>query len=181
MTSWTWARSFIDREIVGGSITKVELMELMDTLGIQTTPEAIDLMINEIDKDNDGEIDFSEFIAVMERRIHTSYSKDQVLEAFEYFAQSPTFRSDIQDRSSDHHPPASRTTTTTTSSSSNASANSHYYIHKSQLHKVLCAYGTDKLNEDQSEELLSQLETDGHGWINYREYIQMMMNPTTMT
>ena len=42
----------------GGSITKEELGELMETLGIFTTPEELDLMINEIDQDNNGEIDF---------------------------------------------------------------------------------------------------------------------------
>ena len=32
----------------------------MDTLGIDATPEEIDLMINEIDQDSNGEIDFEE-------------------------------------------------------------------------------------------------------------------------
>lgn len=30
----------------------------MDTLGIEATPEEVDLMIDEIDQDNNGEIDF---------------------------------------------------------------------------------------------------------------------------
>jgi Ca2+-binding EF-hand superfamily protein len=34
----------------GGSITKVELAELMDTLGIDASPEEIDAMISEIDQ-----------------------------------------------------------------------------------------------------------------------------------
>ncbi len=34
----------------GGSITKVELADLMDTLGIDATPEEIDFMISEIDQ-----------------------------------------------------------------------------------------------------------------------------------
>jgi len=40
----------------------------MDTLGIDATPEEIDLMINEIDQDSNGEIDFEEFVAVMSRK-----------------------------------------------------------------------------------------------------------------
>ena len=43
----------------GGSISRDELGELMDTLGIRASKEEIDLMINEIDQDNNGEIDFS--------------------------------------------------------------------------------------------------------------------------
>ena len=36
----------------GGTISKEELGELMETLGIDATPEEIDLMIAEIDEDN---------------------------------------------------------------------------------------------------------------------------------
>lgn len=36
----------------GGSITKVELADLMDTLGIDASPEEIDAMISEIDQGN---------------------------------------------------------------------------------------------------------------------------------
>lgn len=49
--------NLVDRD-GGGTITKEELGELMDTLGIDATPEEIDLMINEIDQDSNGEIDF---------------------------------------------------------------------------------------------------------------------------
>jgi len=49
--------NLVDRD-GGGTITKEELGELMDTLGIDATAEEIDLMINEIDQDSNGEIDF---------------------------------------------------------------------------------------------------------------------------
>jgi calmodulin len=59
--------NLVDRD-GGGTITKEELGDLMDTLGIDATPEEIELMINEIDQDNNGEIDFEEFVAVMSRK-----------------------------------------------------------------------------------------------------------------
>lgn len=43
--------NLVDRD-GGGSITKVELQELMETLGIDASPEEIDAMINEIDQGN---------------------------------------------------------------------------------------------------------------------------------
>lgn len=49
----------------GGTITKDELGELMDTLGIETTAEELELMINEIDSSGDGHIDFEEFVEVI--------------------------------------------------------------------------------------------------------------------
>ena len=69
----------------GGSISNDELGELMDTLGIRTTQEDIDLMIQEIDEDSNGEIDFDEFVAVMSRKVNASYTPKQVKGAFKIF------------------------------------------------------------------------------------------------
>lgn len=85
--------NLVDRDR-GGSITKFELGELMDTLGIDTSPEEIDLMINEIDQDSDGEIDFEEFVAVMSRKVNATYTAEQVKNAFKAFegnASAPGF------------------------------------------------------------------------------------------
>ncbi|RLN92521.1 hypothetical protein BBJ28_00011329 [Nothophytophthora sp. Chile5] len=85
--------NLVDRDR-GGSITKVELGELMDTLGIDTSPEEIDLMIHEIDQDSNGEIDFDEFVAVMSRKVNATYTADQVKNAFKAFegnASAPGF------------------------------------------------------------------------------------------
>ena len=69
----------------GGTISKTELGELMDTLGIDATPEEIDLMISEIDNDNDGTIDFDEFVAVMSRNVSATSSAEQLRGAFKVF------------------------------------------------------------------------------------------------
>jgi calmodulin len=57
----------------------------MDTLGIVASPEEIDLMINEIDQDSNGEIDFEEFVAVMSRKVNATYTADEVKNAFKAF------------------------------------------------------------------------------------------------
>ena len=43
------------------------------------------------------------------------------------------------------------------------------------LVKALCTYGLEKLNEAQAKDLVSQLETDANGYINYSDYVNMMM------
>lgn len=43
------------------------------------------------------------------------------------------------------------------------------------LVKALCTYGLEKLNEAQAKDLVSQLETDANGYINYVDYVNMMM------
>ncbi|KAG6960020.1 hypothetical protein JG688_00009813 [Phytophthora aleatoria] len=134
--------NLVDRDR-GGSITKVELGELMDTLGIDTSPEEIDLMINEIDQDKNGEIDFEEFVAVMSRKVNATYTSEQVKTAFKAFE-------------------------------GNASAPG--FIKADKLLIALTTYGADRISPDQAQELISQLEPDQHGNINYVEYVNMMMS-----
>jgi calmodulin len=76
--------NLVDRD-GGGSITAVELGELMDTLGIDASPEDIEHMIKEIDQDGNGDIDFEEFVAVMSRKVNATYTSDQVKRAFKVF------------------------------------------------------------------------------------------------
>ncbi|CAM9355368.1 unnamed protein product, partial [Choristocarpus tenellus] len=124
----------------GGTITKEELGELMDTLGIDATPEEIDLMIDEIDQDSNGEIDFEEFVAVMSRKVNASYSADQVKGAFKVFEAGS--------------PPGS--------------------INVDSLITALTTYGNEKLTQEQAHDLVSQLEPDHNGMVNYVEYINMV-------
>lgn len=42
-------------------------------------------MIGEIDKNNDGEIQFEEFVAVMSRKVQATYTSEEVKNAFKVF------------------------------------------------------------------------------------------------
>ena len=44
------------------------------------------------------------------------------------------------------------------------------------LLQALTTYGSAKLTMDQAQELVSQLEPDQNGLINYQDYVHMMMN-----
>ena len=50
------------------------------------------------------------------------------------------------------------------------------YVKAEALTRALCTYGVEKLTLDQATDLVSQLETDVNGYINYNEYINMMMS-----
>jgi calmodulin len=76
--------NLVDRD-GGGSITAAELGELMDTLGIDASPQEIEAMIKEIDQDGNGDIDFEEFVAVMSRKVNATYTPAQVKGAFRVF------------------------------------------------------------------------------------------------
>lgn len=72
------------------NVYKAELGQLMETLGIRASQDEIDLMISEIDRNGDGDIQFegwfqhlsgvfsffffAEFVAVMSRKVNATYT-----------------------------------------------------------------------------------------------------------
>jgi calmodulin len=91
--------------------------------------------------DGNGDIDFEEFVAVMSRKVNSTYTSDQVKASFKLFEVTG-------------HPGM---------------------IKVENLVKALVTYGSEKLTEAQAKELVSQLETDANGWVNYVDYVNIMM------
>ena len=75
------------RDSGGGSISKNELGELLETLGVKASPEELDAMLREVDTDGSGEIDFEEFVEVMSRRVNVPYTADHVKHSFQVRGQ----------------------------------------------------------------------------------------------
>merc|ERR1739841_396750 len=69
-----------------GTITAVELGTVMRSLGQNPTESELNDMINEVDKDGSGAIDFAEFLAMMCKKMHDpADTEDEVKEAFRVF------------------------------------------------------------------------------------------------
>ncbi|ETO09562.1 calmodulin [Reticulomyxa filosa] len=68
-----------------GTITTKELGTVMRSLGQNPTESELQDMINEVDSDGNGTIDFSEFLAMMARKMKDSDSEDEIKEAFKVF------------------------------------------------------------------------------------------------
>ncbi|PIA15017.1 calmodulin [Coemansia reversa NRRL 1564] len=66
-----------------GAISHKEMGELMRKMGHNPTKQEIQDMINEVDADNNGEIDFEEFVAMMELQRVTTDA--ELREAFKVF------------------------------------------------------------------------------------------------
>lgn len=88
----------VDRD-GGGAIERRELGQLLETLAIDVAPGELDMMIDEVDQDRSGAIDFEEFVIVMSRRVSLAYSAEQVKAAFKVFelkgAPPGTVRADV--------------------------------------------------------------------------------------
>ena len=69
------------------SITSKELGAVMKTLGQTPTEAELNDMINEIDADGNGTIDFPEFLSLMARKMKDSDTEEELIEAFKVFDQ----------------------------------------------------------------------------------------------
>ncbi len=68
-----------------GYITIKELGEIMKNLGQTPTEAELQDMINEVDIDGNGTIDFKEFLGIMVRKMRDSDSEEELIEAFKIF------------------------------------------------------------------------------------------------
>merc|ERR1711935_1285960 len=68
-----------------GTITTEELGTVMKSLGQNPTSEDLQDMINEVDADKDGTIDFEEFLCMMTKHRKESDTDQELKEAFKVF------------------------------------------------------------------------------------------------
>ncbi|KAF8347538.1 calmodulin [Amanita rubescens] len=68
-----------------GTITSKELGIVMRSLGQNPTEAELQDMINEVDADGNGTIDFPEFLTMMARKMRDTDSEEEIKEAFKVF------------------------------------------------------------------------------------------------
>ena len=68
-----------------GTITTKELGVVMRSLGQNPTDSELQEMINEVDENGNGTIEFDEFIALMARKLKETDSDDEMTETFKLF------------------------------------------------------------------------------------------------
>jgi calmodulin len=68
-----------------GTITAKELANVMRSLNQEPTEQELNEMINEVDVDGNGRIDFDEFVSLMNRRSRETDTEEEVINAFRVF------------------------------------------------------------------------------------------------
>jgi calmodulin len=123
-----------------GYITTKELGDIMKNLG-QTPSEAeLQDMINEVDIDGNGTIDFKEFLGLMARKMRDNDSEEELIEAFKVFDRD-----------------------------------GNGLISNVELQHVMTSLG-ENVTMDEVDEMIKEADLDGDGYINYEEFVKMIMN-----
>ena len=73
-----------------GTIDPKELRVAMQSLGFETKNQTIYQMIQDIDKDGDGDVNFDEFLDMMTSRLAGSDTKEDIQKIFELFDDDKT-------------------------------------------------------------------------------------------
>lgn len=71
-----------------GSLTQLELGSLLRSLGLKPSPEQLDALIQKVDKNSNGLIEFSEFVALVEPDLIPAkcpYTEEQLRQIFKMF------------------------------------------------------------------------------------------------
>ena len=123
-----------------GYITTKELGDIMKNLG-QTPSEAeLQDMINEVDIDGNGTIDFKEFLGLMARKMRDADTEEELIEAFKVFDRD-----------------------------------GNGLISGNELQHVMNSLG-ENISQDEVEEMIKEADLDGDGYINYEEFVRMILN-----
>ena len=123
-----------------GSITTKELGTVMRSLGQNPSEEELKIMIEEVDADGSGTIDFKEFLGLMARKMKETDTEEELIEAFKVFDRD-----------------------------GNGLISAH------ELRFVMTTAG-EQLSEDEIEEMIREADVDGDGYIDYEEFVRMMMS-----
>ena len=122
-----------------GTITAKELINVFKSFGQNPSEHEINEMIAEVDIDGNGQIDFEEFVILMNKRSKETDYEDEVINAFKVFDKD-----------------------------------GQGLISCTELYHIMTTLG-DKLTEEEVEEMIKEGDVDGNGFINYEEFVRMMM------
>lgn len=85
---WVCSLSVVAQDKDGdGSITASELGVVMKGMGQNPTDTELQQMINEVDADGNGKIDFAEFVTLMARKMNNTDKDSEIFEAFKVFVR----------------------------------------------------------------------------------------------
>ncbi|KFP03964.1 Troponin C, skeletal muscle, partial [Calypte anna] len=160
------ARAFLSEEMIaefkaafdmfdadgGGDISTKELGTVMRMLGQNPTKEELDAIIEEVDEDGSGTIDFEEFLVMMVRQMKEDAkgkSEEELANCFRIF-----------DRVGPH--PVSP-----------SCRNADGFIDAEELAEILRATG-EQVTEEDIEDMMKDSDKNNDGRIDFDEFLKMM-------
>ena len=141
-----------------GTITTKELGTVMRSLGQNPTEAELQDMINEVDADGNGTIDFPEFLTMMARKMRDTDSEEEIKEAFKVF-----------DKDGNGYISAAELRHVMT----NLGRFCFLLFCGTLLTGITRSIG-EKLTDNEVDEMIREADVDGDGQINYEEFVKVI-------
>ncbi|XP_060651412.1 calmodulin-like [Drosophila nasuta] len=87
--SFEWAFSLLTDD-KSGFITQKELVGFLHALGKTASESQMNAMINEVDEDGNGFIDFKEFVTALSRKLSGNLDDDEIRDTFRVYDKDNT-------------------------------------------------------------------------------------------
>ena len=139
-----------------GEITTKDLGRVMRSLGQNPSEAELQDMINEVDANGNGTVDFPEFLTMMARKMGDTDSEEEMKEAF-----------NVYDRDRNGYISEADMKLTM------AAQGRHLVFCGSLLIEIAQSAG-EKLTDDEVREMIREADLDGDGQLNYEEFVKVI-------
>eukprot|EP00095_Tigriopus_kingsejongensis_P000707 maker-scaffold58_size443543-snap-gene-3.23 protein:Tk00707 transcript:maker-scaffold58_size443543-snap-gene-3.23-mRNA-1 annotation:"Calmodulin" len=161
-----------------GVINSKELGQVLKSLGVNPTEAELQDMVNEVDKDGTGSIDFPEFLAMMALKINEQNAEDEIREAFKVFDGDGNGYIDRRElaimlKFLGEPMLEEEISAIIEEADVDKDGDGNGFISRQELTVVMMNLG-ETLTTEEIEAMIEEADCDGDGQINYEEFYSMM-------
>ncbi|XP_022849765.1 calmodulin-like protein 8 isoform X1 [Olea europaea var. sylvestris] len=140
-----------------GCITIEELATVIRSFDLNPTEKELEEIINEVDSDGNGTIEFAEFLNLMANQIKIKYVHICIKSKRAFFYQEDDAEEELKEAFKVFD------------------KDQNGYISANELRHVMINLG-EKLTDEEVDQMIREADQDGDGQVNYDEFVQMMTN-----
>ncbi|KAJ3102352.1 hypothetical protein HDU97_000633 [Phlyctochytrium planicorne] len=153
-----------------GSITRKEWRVAMRAMGFEPSKDELRLMLQEMDKDGSGTIDFEEFLAMVSKRLVAKMARDEMNKLFRFLCEIP-IPEHLQENEKSESPLDLFNKLPAISGKTNAPRRATLSHLRAIIESVAAE---EEFTEEEIREMMEEADKDGDGEITEEDFSRVM-------